>query len=243
MKIDYEEKYHRLEVDNWWFLSRRELIYKLIDKVSNNRNSKILEIGSSGGYLLMLLNNNGYVNSYGIDISKKAIDQCKQKGIENAFVMDGIKTQFRNEEFDIIVASDVLEHIKEPKTALAEWERILKPNGKLIIFVPAFNFLWSSHDVVNFHYRRYSKIQLRNELEKSGFFINQASYWNFSLFIPIAIFRILSNVFNKHKITDQFDGTSHVINKAFLTLLRFENWLIDFLNFPVGVSLFAICTK
>lgn len=239
----YELKYHSLEEKHWWFESRRDIIFKLIQKM--DKNSKILEIGCSGGPLIKFLKQNGFNNIYGIDKSKKAIELCKSNGLKNIFLMDGLKTRFNNEEFDIIIASDILEHIKEDNLALLEWNRILKKGGRLILFVPAFNFLWSEHDEVNKHYKRYSKSMLITLFKKSNFRIEKISYWNFILFFPASLFRIFQHIFLKNKIQkkDQLYKLNNIINKSLIFLLKLENLFLKKLNFPIGVSVFALVTK
>jgi 2-polyprenyl-3-methyl-5-hydroxy-6-metoxy-1,4-benzoquinol methylase len=244
MDIDYEFKYHRLEERNWWFVSRREIIFQLIRENSFRHNASILEIGCSGGPLIESLNQRRFFNVAGIDISQSAVNLCRKKGIRNIQIMDGEKTEFRKNKFDLVIASDILEHISNDDNALSEWHRILKSGGKLIIFVPSFNFLWSGHDIANCHYRRYSKAELKNKIKKAGFKINRISYWNFILFFPVCIWRILQRFyFGGRNKKDQLYRMNSLLNKIFENLLKVENWLLKFINFPIGVSLFTICEK
>ena len=245
MDKSYELKYHRLEETQWWFVSRRDILLKLIEQSNFGKDARILEIGCSGGPLLKILKEAGYTHAYGIDISEKAIDLCKRREIDNAMLMDGTKTRFGDNEFDIVISSDVLEHIEDEASALSEWHRILKPDGKLIVFVPAFNFLWSGHDEVNLHYRRYSKSQLTERSGKAGFEIDKNSYWNFTLFFPAALIRLSQRLFRRKtgKPKGQLYDLNPVVNKCLVVLLRCENWFLNFFNFPVGVSVFVVCRK
>ncbi len=242
MENEYESKYHKIENDYWWFIARRDIIYKLLQNLNISKNSEILEIGCSGGVLLEFLRQNGFQNLSGLDISKKAIDLCKRRNLKNTFVMDALKPNL-NKTYDVIIASDVLEHLEDDSQALSEWNKLLKVNGKLLVFVPAFNFLWSSHDVVNKHYRRYSKKQLTTLLSESNFKIIRASYWNLTLFYPISIYRIFSRIFNSKQKKDQMFDVSYLTNKILLILVRFENKILEKINFPVGVSFFVIVEK
>lgn len=244
MDASYELKYHKLEEKNWWFISRRDMILQLMKKININKNAKILEMGCSGGPLIQFLTQNGFQNIIGIDISKSAIELCKNRGIKHVEVMDGAKTRFKDNEFDLVIASDILEHIKNDSAALSEWHRILKPNGKLIVFVPAFNFLWSNHDEINHHYRRYSKTQLKKGIEKANFRLDDISYWNFSLFFPSSILRIFQHLqSDSNEKRDQLYELNHLVNKILIDLLKVENWFLKFFNFPLGVSVFAVCRK
>lgn len=244
MEKSYELTYHALEENHWWFVARRDIILKLIRKLNIHKTEKILEIGCSGGPLMRSLKNRGFTNLYGIDISHDAIDLCKARNIENVAVMDGAKTQFKNEEFDVIIASDVLEHIEDDSAALAEWYRILKPNGKLLLFVPVHSFLWSSHDEVNKHFRRYAKVLLMNKLEKEHFIWDRISYWNFILFFPIYVLRTLQRLLKRTSVSkNQLHGSNRFIDAILVTILKMENLLLEFIDFPMGVSLFAVCRK
>lgn len=239
MDKSYEIKYHKLEEKNWWFKARRNTILHLIQKIGVNKNAKILDIGCSGGLLIKFLAHKGFLNIYGIDISENAIDLCKERGIKNVKVMDGTKLLFNDNEFDLVIASDVLEHIEEDSAALLEWYRVLKPNGKLIVMVPAFDFLWSSHDKINHHYRRYPKLDLKKKVKKANFKIMRISCWNFFLFFPTVVVRLLQRFYNKkNELKDQLYQVNPLINKILANLLKVEDWFLNFLNFPLGVSIF-----
>ncbi|MEW6001035.1 MAG: class I SAM-dependent methyltransferase [Nitrospirota bacterium] len=244
MEKSYAEKYHQLEEIYWWFHARRDMIYKLIKDYG--RDVRILEVGCSGGALLKFLKKQGFKKLYGIDIDKDAIEICRQKDISDVSVADAEKTAFKDQKFDLIIASDILEHIREEDRALLEWNRILKPGGRLFIFVPAFKFLWSQHDKVNRHYRRYSKAGLIEILEKNGFRIEKVSYWNFSLFLPATLIRLTKKLFARNGTGsgDQLYGTPGFINKTLEYVLGLENRLLSGgINLPVGISLFAVARK
>lgn len=211
-----------------------------------DRNSKILEIGCSGGPLIRALNSLGYKNVYGIDISQDAVDLCKRKGIRNINLMDGSRTDFDDGQFEVIIASDVLEHIKDEQNALSEWNRILKPTGLLIVFVPAFESLWSKHDEANQHYRRYSKSGLLRALESANFEVRRSSYWNFILFFPTCLVRLIQRIsLNgwQSRKGDQHLEINTLVNEILVRLVKAENQLLSVVNFPVGVSVFATARK
>jgi SAM-dependent methyltransferase len=249
MDKEYELKYHRLEKDYWWFRARRDMIFKLLRKMNINSNYKILDLGCASGFLIEFLEKKGFKNISGIDISKEAIKKCRDKGLTNTFTLDCVDTKFKDREFDILIASDVLEHIENDDIALREWNRILKKNGILIVFVPAFNFLWSQHDEANYHYRRYSRKKLLDGLKKSNFSILRTSYWNFSLFIPISFIRMLERFKSKKYADnagkeDQLSELPQIINKVLLYVLKIENSLLGkSLTYPYGLSVFAVGKK
>ncbi len=244
MEQSYASKYHRLEEKHWWFTGRKEIIYKLIENYREN--TEILDVGCSGGALMGFLKARGFKKLQGIDIDKNAIEICSKKGITNVHVADAEKTGFKDQQFDILIASDVLEHIKFEDKALFEWYRILKPDGKLIVFVPAFKFLWSKHDEVNHHYRRYTKSGLVEGLKKIGFAIERSSYWNFSLFLPACLIRISQRLIlgNGRKSGGQLHEVNTFINRTLEWILMLENKLLTTgINLPLGISVFALARK
>jgi hypothetical protein len=119
----------------------------------------------------------------------------------------------------------------------------LKTGGILCVFVPAFQSLWSTHDEVNMHYRRYTNKELRDKLIGEKLTILKSSYWNFFLFVPLYLFRKIDAVLsrNKKKEGQVIDGK--MTNSILLKLLLFENKLLKYVNFPFGVSTFCIAKK
>jgi SAM-dependent methyltransferase len=245
MDIQFEEKYHQLEKEMWWFRSRRNMV---ISMLGLNHEAKIIDIGCSGGALLEELANEGYPkeNLYGIDISEKAIEICHKKGFVNCVTLDGANVTLQKNSFDIVIASDCLEHIEQDGEALESWFHLLKPEGIAIIFVPAFMFLWSGHDEINHHFRRYTKTELSDKMKKAGFKIDKSGYWNSLLFLPAASVRLGKKaLFGKDKVKagDDLKQPPALINTALTKLLFFENKLHKVMPFPFGVSVFAVGRK
>lgn len=243
MEQRYEEHYHRLEKSHFWFKARRNFILQLLKDAP--KNSRILDVGCSSGLLLHDLKSIGFLsdNLYGIDISETAISNCKKEGLTNCYVMSGDAISFEH-KFDIIIASDSLEHIENDFTAVKNWEQHLNKNGKVYIFVPAFNVLWSQHDVENKHYRRYKKCQLVEVVTTSNLKVLRASYWNFFLFLPVLIVRKIQSIIIKNHNDHRGNLKSvSVLNVILLGLLNIENKLLSLINFPFGISVFCIAQK
>ncbi|GAA3935255.1 class I SAM-dependent methyltransferase [Hymenobacter algoricola] len=245
MDLAYETKYHELEEQHWWFQSRRDVVFSLIQDLHLSKEAAILEVGCSGGPLQQRLRNEGYSNLTGIDLSESAIALAQQRQIPNVQLMDGARLDFTDASFDVVVASDVLEHIEDEQQALREWLRVLRPGGQLLVFVPAFNLLWSEHDVVNHHFRRYSGEELRTALTRAGLKVKRLSYWNSTLFLPAAAVRLLQRfrATPKNLPSGDLQTLPGSMNGALLALLRFENRLLRHVNLPVGISTFALAQK
>mgnify|MGYP003652955780 CR=1 FL=1 len=249
MELEYEKTYHEVERKHWWFKTRRNILLKMIEGL--DKNSRILDIGSSSGLMLEEMKGLGFNpdNLYGVDISEKAIANCHSNGFNNAFVMDAHNITLEKESFDLIIASDCLEHLERDEEALSNWNSLLKPNGQIIIFVPAYQFLWSRHDDVNFHFRRYTNTELRHKMENNNFKIQKSGYWNVLLFLPIAGVRLFGNLFSgkKQDAIREMDGDlampGNIANSVLTSVVNLENTMIPSIRFPFGVSTFCIATK
>jgi SAM-dependent methyltransferase len=243
MDKNFEKQYHDVETSHWWFKARRKYLLRLLKNAP--KNSKILDIGCSSGIFLKDLEAQGFnmQNLYGIDISGNAVKNCHKNGIQNAFVMDAQHITLE-QKFDIIVASDCLEHLEDEKKALENWKNLLAPGGKMYVFVPAFQSLWSHHDVVNMHYRRYTRKELTTRMAGLGLNITASGYWNMFLFLPAYIVRRIAPKLGKKQSPHGDIATNNgLVNTLLLQLLSIENRLPGFMRFPFGVSTFCIAAK
>lgn len=246
MKSDYEQHYHRAEEVHWWFVERRAVVGALAMEAQADRGCRILEIGCAGGMLIQQLNAAGYHDVSGIDISEKGIELCHERGLKETWVMDAQKPSFPDRSFDVITASDVLEHLAEDGRALDEWYRMLKPGGTLIVFVPAFQFLWTAHDEVNRHFRRYRRRELASLLARHGFEVRRSSYWNFAIFFPVALLRVIRRVLGRKETGVEGDMALPPlwINRLLIGWMKLENRLmLAGINYPFGVSAMVIARR
>ncbi len=240
----WEQNYCQLEENYWWCVARREIILSLILKFKLSKEAHILDIGCSGGCLIQELIKKGFKNVYGVDISEQSIAQCKKKGLKNIENMDASDMCFNNNTFDLIISSDNLEHLKNDQEVLRDWNRVLKPNGILIVFVPAYKFLWSVHDTANYHFRRYSKWELCNKLLRANYSIVRCSYWDFILFTPIGMTILLSKLFVRKSVySNKIYSVPVWLNNLLIKVMRFENKIIEINNIPFGISIFFIARK
>ncbi|MDP2653123.1 MAG: methyltransferase domain-containing protein [Candidatus Omnitrophota bacterium] len=242
MDKDYAAKYRRLEDRNWWFVARRDMVGRLLK--GTDTGARILDVGCSGGTMIRFLLDKGFRDITGIDVSEEAVEGCRRKGLTQVHCMDGENPDFPDGTFDEVIASDVLEHLPRDRNALESWRRLLKPGGRLILFVPAFRFLWSKHDEVNHHFRRYHRKELLGLLKEAGFTVRRCSYWNVLLFPPIAAVRLLQRLMRKDSAEmDQLHDISPAINAALIGLFKIENILLERLSMPFGVSIFVLAEK
>lgn len=243
MNPAFEKCYLRVEETQWWCRARRDVVRQLVHQIAPDRSSRILEVGCSGGVLLRQLVADGYENVQGADISESAIDVARARGLRKVATMDATRLAFPDNSFQILIASDVLEHIEHPAEALKDWRRVLAPNGKLIVFVPAFQALWSSHDEVNQHFRRYSARQLRVALERAGFAVERLSYWNALLTIPGVLLKVAERLSGHSARSGNSGGLvqpSDAMNNLLYRTIALENVLLNYADLPFGTSVFAV---
>jgi SAM-dependent methyltransferase len=238
MEAHYEDKYYSMEEKNWWFKARRDLITAYLKKTKVR---KILDIGCGAGGTLEHLRSNGFYEACGIDISKNALQRCKQKKL-CVFPMSADNMRFKNNSFDALIAADILEHMLDDDKTLSEWHRVLRPGGYLILFVPAFMHLWSKHDTLNHHTKRYTLPELVNRCKNKRFSVIKSTYWNFMLYPARLILTQLTGAFNSEAMN--FPDVPAVINQPLHFMLGIENSLIlKGGRFPFGISCFAVLQK
>ncbi len=245
MNKDYYKEYYHFERENWWFVVRYKIIdYFLGRNLKGKKDLKILNIGVATGYSTELLSKYGDVTS--VEYDK---DCCRftseMLGIDiiNASITE---LPFADESYDLVCAFDVIEHVEDDKLGVAEMNRVTKKGGLNFITVPAFMSLWSRHDEVNFHFRRYKKKQILRLFDKLQ--TVHKTYFNFFLFLPIFIFRSIVNLFPNYKKKDtgsDFSAFSKdsFINKIFKAIFLTEYHLLKSITFPFGVSFLYIGKK
>lgn len=240
MKDAHYLSLYTTEKDHWWYRVRRSLVHNLIKKHFPAGRPKILDLGCGTGILMTELER--YADVTGVDFSEQAVNFSRERGLRNVSLGDATKISFAGESFDIVLALDVLEHIKDDSKAISEIRRVLKPGGKTIIFVPTFKILWSVTDELSEHHRRYNLKMLKRLLKKEGFSIARASYFNFILFIPILLVRVIVRLLNINMKSENSMG-GPIINSILYRIFSAEIPLLRFMNFPFGVSVMVIAEK
>jgi len=239
----YYDEYKYLERNHWWFKVRKLILEQYIKHIIyNNKKLIILNIGSATGATSEFLNNFGEVRSIEYD---KDCSIFSSKNL-NLSVLNASITSlpFKSSKFDLVCAFDVIEHVENDKEAVEEMHRVCKQNGNILITVPAYQFLWSEHDNVNQHFRRYNKNKLKTLMNSIlGNKIIYTSYFNSILFPFISFFRLISNIIPKD-IYRKGAGSDFTIvnmdsfvNKVLYILFSFEIIYLKYLKFPFGVSL------
>jgi len=147
---------------------------------------------------------------------------------------------FENDRFDLIALLDVLEHVDDDVASLKALRERLAHRGSLLLTVPALPWLWSDHDVLHHHKRRYTREALNMRLKEAGLDVVAIGYFNTLLF-PLAFAqRLTSRVLGRSSI-DQ--GPPKFVNSVLRAIFAFETNLLGRIPFPIGLSLFAVARK
>lgn len=203
-------------------------------------NSQIADFGCGCGLMLEELSRFGHV--VGMDFSQEALDYCSEIPDVELYQNNlAHKRQEFTDRFDFGVALDVLEHIESDVTALKNMRSYMKEGGYCILTVPANPWMWSKHDENCMHYRRYSRKQFRQVIERAGFKVDFISYYNSFLFFPAAVVRIISNIFDVDKDSSIENKQGNPLMNSILYRIFFLEgvFLEKGVHFPAGVSLIA----
>ncbi len=235
--MDYKDFAAGQNNNHFWFKAKKELIDLLMEKTNPGKKElRILSIGVGTGDDLDILSK--YGSNYITDVDEISLSVIDPSLYTEKKVVSACDLPYADNFFDVVISCDVFEHIDDHIKAASEVHRVLKTDGVLIFTVPAFQALFSSHDVALQHFRRYSKSGIKSLLSN---FETKVFFWNSFLFLPIAATRILNK--NSKPSVDEGKLPSW-LNSIFYTLLKIENFLIKKnVSMPFGVSLVGYCYK
>ncbi len=244
-KNEYKVMYD-IEQSYWWFIGKQSLVRTVLNGFSLDgiMQEKILDIGCGTGVILKLLESFGV--AYGMELSSEAIRFLRKRDLNLVVRSDASQSiPFKGGSFSAILCLDVLEHLDDDSTLLNEMVRVCKPGGHIILTVPAFNVLWSSHDVALHHRRRYTRKQILKKVNHLNCRVTKSSYYNTALVLPILAVRKLKKFLsNKPKAqSDFFMCLPRWINALLTSLFVSEIRCLKFFNFPFGVSLLLTLQK
>ena len=177
---------YEVEGTHWWFAGRRRILKSFIARTVaslNRANLQILDIGCGTGANLEMLAEFG--ECQGVDVSPEALAFCRTRGLDQVRQGEAEQLPFADRSFDLVTALDVVEHLDDDLKGLQEMRRVLSSEGRALIFVPAFMFLWGVQDDISNHRRRYTLPELRRVLKDAGFEVERAKYANITFFLPI----------------------------------------------------------
>ena len=235
------ERMAELDQDHWWFLARRRILKRLIERlVRPPKRAKVLEVGCGTGHNLGMLKSFGSLEASELDRCARALANKRLPGrVKNARLPD--LSMFKRNGYDLIALLDVLEHVPDDLASLRAIHMRLKPGGALLLTVPANPWMWSAHDAAHHHFRRYTKKQLEELFLRSGLEIQLLSHFNTLLFPLVAAARVVGKITGKQSADDKLPSGS--VNSILNAVFGLEARLIGRLPMPFGVSLVAVVRR
>ena len=247
MDSSLHQQFQQLERNHWWFQARRHIVASVLRNYlaeSGRPQRRIFDAGCGTGEMTDMLREFGTVA--GIDSSPEAVRACRERFGDAVDVRVGELPDDLPPpgEVDLVTAFDVLEHLDDDMGALERIHRVLPEGGALAVTVPAFQFLWGPHDVINAHRRRYTRRELRRRLEAVGFVVDRITYFNTWLFPPVALVRGLRRL-SRHSQEPRSDFTfpHPFLNRLLQRVFASEAALLRRASLPVGVSILSLCRK
>ncbi len=223
---------------HWWYRARREILSDYLTRYAGlPKDARILEIGCGTGHNLSMLARFGAVDAIEIDAESRAIaEQRLGRPVGDAPLpqLPGVERG----AYDLVAVLDVVEHIEDDVAALAAMKSLLKPGGKVLIAVPAHQWMWSAHDVVNHHHRRYSKKTLAAVICAAGLKPVKMRWFNSLLFPLAAAARIAGRLTGRDDSDDS--PPPKPVNALFERVFALERHLVGRVPMTPGVSIVTL---
>lgn len=232
--IDHDDRH-------WWYRGRRRVLRAQLARIRLPEGARILDAGCGSGRTLDELARVG--SACGVDISPAAVAAARLRGHADVRVASVEALPFPDDRFDLVTCLDVVEHTDDDRAVLAELLRVTAPGGRLVLTVPAYPALWSSHDVVNRHRRRYTRRTLAAALHDSGWRLERMTGFNALLLAPAAALRIGERAVGRgrDRARSDLELTPSRLDGLLVAPMRAEAaWLARGHTLPAGLSLLAV---
>jgi SAM-dependent methyltransferase len=245
----YPDEYRvmfEIEDDYWWYRGLRALLERLLARYAptDSLRGVMLDVGCGTGANLKLMQS--YGNAFGVDASEQAIAFCRARGIpaDRAFLASATDLPFPDSQFDLAVSFDVICNLPDDAAAFSEIARVLKPGAPFIVGLPAYQWLWSLHDVAVGHRRRYDAREVRKKISGAGFGVERITYANALLMPVIAAVRLMSRrATNGREVHSDLTPLPRIVNAPLSMLFSTEMRAVSRVNLPWGLSVIAIARK
>lgn len=213
---------------SWWYRGRAHIVSILLSKEATSRGD-VLDYGAGNGGMHDTLKKFGDV--YGFEPDEGARIVARDRGYRDVFEHE---SRALERIYSRVILCDVLEHIEDDLGALGRIRNALQPGGRVIINVPAYQWLWGPHDVTHHHFRRYNRQGLIRVLSEAGFRVEYAGYWNATLFPAAALMRLIGKTGEGAFTLPQF------LNNVLFAVIRIEANCLRFFPLPFGLSVVAV---
>jgi SAM-dependent methyltransferase len=226
---------------HWWYRGRRRVLAAMLDRLDLPLDAALLDAGCGSGRTMDDLARRGRVA--GFDLHPEGVAMARSRGHGDVAVARLEDIPHPDDSFDLITCLDVVEHTPDDVRSLAELRRVSRPGGLLIATVPAYQALWSEHDEVNLHYRRYRRARLRRAAVDAGWKPVSFTYFNSLLLAPAAAYRFAQRARRRRSgpARSELHVTPSALDRVFELPLRLEAALIRRgVRLPAGLSLLGV---
>jgi ubiquinone/menaquinone biosynthesis C-methylase UbiE len=241
-EIVYHTNY-KLESTYWWFVARNRIVKHVIDSFCKlDFNHNLLDVGcGTGAFAAEMMKS---TNVIALDTSPIALEYTRKRGIKTTYNCYLSEFPKQEHKIDAITMLDVIEHIEDDSGVVKDAFKILDSNGYFIATVPAFQWLWSKHDEIHMHYRRYGLNQFEKLFSDAGFKVLYSSYFNTFLLPPAALKRFIDKITGADKKqTSPIDEVSPFMDNLFRNIFLIEQKLLPKVSLPFGLSIILVAKK
>ncbi len=238
--------YHtNFEIENsyFWFLSRNEIIQEIIATSTNlSPFDNVIDIGcGTGGFASVIASD---FNVCCLDMEPIALDYCRRRGLEDRFLGTASDMINTGRKFKAAFMLDVIEHIEDDRAVARDVFNLLEPGGWFIAAVPAYGWMWTAHDEMHMHHRRYDMKSFLPLFENAGFEIKYKTYFN-TFLCPLAIAKRMLDKFTgaQKKKSEPVDVIPGFLNSVFKKIFSAEKYFLPNMSFPFGLSILVLAQK
>ncbi|HET8822508.1 MAG TPA: methyltransferase domain-containing protein [Thermoleophilaceae bacterium] len=235
----YREQFE-IEDRHWWFRSRRAVVRSLLSRAGVPPSPRILDAGCGTGANLREYERLGKVT--GVDPFPEAIELCRERGLDNVVQARAEKLPFGPGSFELLFATDVIEHLDDDIVALRELRRVAADGARLVLTVPAYGWLWSDHDVSVHHRRRYTVERLRRSVRAAGWEPALDTYFFTTALPAVALVRTLKRARSNGDARSDLSLPPAPVNRLLeLPTLAEAKAIERGARLPAGVSVGMVC--
>lgn len=245
MQASEIERLAHFEEWYWWHRARQTIVTRLLDRYAEGPRGRVLDVGCGAGATSVVAARGGQL--LGVDLGAEAVAAARGRGLEVA-QMDATALGTREGAFDLVIALDMLEHVPNDAGAARELLRSLRPGGSLLVTVPAYQWLWSSHDVALGHQRRYTRGHLERLLASQGFEVRVCSYVMTSVLPAAVAVRLFERLPGRRKEETKAAESGYIplpgwLNSTLAWLVGLDGHLAGRVPLPGGLSVAAVARR
>jgi SAM-dependent methyltransferase len=241
MQTEHLQELIQLEHRYWWHVAKRQLVFSWLS-THLKPPGRVIEGGIGGGTNLLLLEQMGY-RVTGLDILSESIEHARGLGLNDVYCHDLSQPwPVENGSQDMVILLDVLEHIEDSVTTLKNAAATLAADGRILLTVPAYPWLYGDWDKALGHFRRYTPGMLRHQADQAGLVVERLNHWN-SFTLPAAVAVRLYQKWLPAERSPVFPRVNPLTNELLLRVAAVERWCGQRLSIPCGLSLVGVLRK